>query len=124
MRLEGHAQPREQLAAVGGRGGEDERWHAAALRIAFEKQWLRPKSGFDLGGLDTYYTRPMSGPREMAPWSKPLEVDRLAESQADLDYEIQLAELPGLRSLRGGVAGKVAGAGALRAPARVPRWRS
>ena len=51
----------------------------------------------------------MSGPREMAPWSKPLEVDRLAESQADLDYEIELAELPGLRSLRGGVAGKVAG---------------
>ena len=51
----------------------------------------------------------MSGPREMAPWSKPLEVDRLAESQSDLDYEIELAELPGLRSLRGGVAGTVAG---------------
>ena len=45
----------------------------------------------------------------MAPWSKPLEVDRLAETQADVDYEIELAELPGLRSLRGGVAGKVAG---------------
>ena len=45
----------------------------------------------------------------MAPWSKPLEVDRLAETQADVDYEIELAELPGLRSLRGGVAGRVTG---------------
>jgi hypothetical protein len=36
-----------------------------ATRIAFEKQWLSPKSDFDLGGLATYYTRPMRGPREV-----------------------------------------------------------
>ena len=35
---------------------------------------LQSKVGFDLGRLDTYYTRPMS-----PPWSSPLEVDRLAD---------------------------------------------
>jgi uncharacterized protein len=51
----------------------------------------------------------MSGPREMAPWSKPLEVDRLAETQAEVDFAIALAELRGLGSLRGGVSGQVKG---------------
>jgi hypothetical protein len=37
-----------------------------AMRIAFEKQWVRPESGFDLREVDTYYTRPMQGPPEMA----------------------------------------------------------
>jgi uncharacterized protein len=74
------------------------------MRIAFEKQGLRPKSGFDLGGLATYYTRPMS-----PPWSRPLEVDRLADGGADVDFAVPLAELPGLRSLRAGVAGSAHG---------------
>jgi uncharacterized protein len=43
------------------------------------------------------------------PWSKPLEVDRLAGSEADVDFDVPLAELSGLRSLRGGIAGSVAG---------------
>jgi uncharacterized protein len=41
------------------------------------------------------------------PWSKPLEVDRLADSGADLSCAVSLAELPGLRSLRAGVGGEV-----------------
>jgi DUF177 domain-containing protein len=54
--------------------------------------------------LGTYYTRPMS-----PPWSKPLEVDRLADGGAVVDFAIPLAELSGLRSARAGVAGSVQG---------------
>ena len=43
------------------------------------------------------------------PWSSPLEVDRLADGEADVDFEVPLAELTGLRSLRGGVAGSAGG---------------
>jgi uncharacterized protein len=43
------------------------------------------------------------------PWSKPLEVDRLAGTEADVDFAIPLAELSGLRSLRDGVDGSVSG---------------
>jgi uncharacterized protein len=42
------------------------------------------------------------------PWSKPLEVDRLAGNEA-VDFVIPIAELSGLRSLRDGVAGTVSG---------------
>ena len=73
-----------------------------AIRIAFEKQELTPKYGFDLGTPRTYYTRPMS-----PPWSKPLEVDRLADSGAELDCAVPLAELPGLSALRAGLGGTV-----------------
>jgi len=52
---------------------------------------------------DTYYTRPMS-----PPWSKPLEVDRLAEAEADVDFAVPLAELPRLAQLAG-LAGEVRG---------------
>jgi uncharacterized protein len=45
----------------------------------------------------------------LPPWSKPLEVDRLAGTEADVDFAIPLAELSGLRSLRDGVAGSVSG---------------
>lgn len=45
----------------------------------------------------------------MSPWSKPIEVERLAEARADVDFEIPLAELPGLKSVRGGVTGSVSG---------------
>src|ERR1700739_241468 len=69
-----------------------------------ENNGLAPKSDFDLGRPDTYYTRPMS-----PPWSKPLEVDRLADGGAHVDFAIPLAELSGWRPLRAGVAGSVQG---------------
>ncbi len=84
-----------------------------------------------MGEVATYYTRPMAGPREMArlvqryvsaergepaipgcpltPWSQPLEVDRLADREADVDFAVSLAELSGLRALRAGLAGSVRG---------------
>jgi uncharacterized protein len=43
------------------------------------------------------------------PWSKPLEVDRLAEASEEIDFAVPLQELAGLRSLRGGVGGEVHG---------------
>jgi uncharacterized protein len=43
------------------------------------------------------------------PWSKPLEVDRLADGGADVDFAVPLAELSGLRSPRADVAGHVTG---------------
>jgi uncharacterized protein len=42
-------------------------------------------------------------------WSQPLEVDRLADGGADVDFAVPLAELSGLRSLRAGVGGSVRG---------------
>jgi uncharacterized protein len=53
---------------------------------------------------DTYYTRPMS-----PPWSKPLDVDRLSEAEADIAFAVPLAELPRLRSQLAGVEGEVRG---------------
>jgi uncharacterized protein len=43
------------------------------------------------------------------PWSQPLEVDRLADGGADVDFAVPLAELSGLRAARAGVTGSVAG---------------
>lgn len=43
------------------------------------------------------------------PWSKPIEVDRLADSAADVDFAVPLEELTGLRTVRGGVAGEAHG---------------
>jgi uncharacterized protein len=43
------------------------------------------------------------------PWSKPLDVDRLADSEADIDFAVPLAELPRLRSQAAGVGGTVRG---------------
>jgi len=45
----------------------------------------------------------------LPPWSKPLEVDRLADGGTEVDFAVPLAELSGLRSLRAGVAGSVGG---------------
>jgi uncharacterized protein len=91
-------QPQEQLAPVRGRRREDQgRLHAG-------KQWLSPKSDFDLDRVATYYTRPMS-----PPWSSPLEVDRLADGGADVDFAVPLAELTGLRTLPASVGGQVGG---------------
>ena len=40
------------------------------------------------------------------PWSRPLEVDRLADSGAEVDFAVPLSQLPGVAA---GVAGSVAG---------------
>ena len=104
--LKGQPESSEQLTAVAGSGGEDQgrRMAHCGTRITFEKQGVSDKNSFDLGRPDTYYTRPIS-----PPWSKPLEVDRLADGGADVDFAIPLAELSGLRPLRAGVAGSVQG---------------
>jgi uncharacterized protein len=43
------------------------------------------------------------------PWSRPLEVDRLADGGADVDFAVPLAELSDLRPMRAGLAGHVEG---------------
>ncbi|MBS0580949.1 MAG: DUF177 domain-containing protein [Proteobacteria bacterium] len=43
------------------------------------------------------------------PWSKPLEVDRLADGAEQLVFAVPLQELPGLQSRHGGVGGEVHG---------------
>jgi uncharacterized protein len=45
----------------------------------------------------------------LTPWSEQLEVDRLADGGADVDFAVPLGELAGLRSLRAGVGGVVHG---------------
>jgi uncharacterized protein len=45
----------------------------------------------------------------LTPWSELLEVDRLADGGADIDFAVPLAELAGLRSPRAGVGGGVHG---------------
>ena len=39
------------------------------------------------------------------PWSKPLDIDRLADGEADVDFAVPLAELPRLRSKIASVEG-------------------
>lgn len=48
----------------------------------------------------------MRGPREMATWSRPLDVERLADNGAEVAFAVALSGLPGLRA---GVTGDVAG---------------
>ncbi|MBV8741695.1 MAG: DUF177 domain-containing protein [Sinobacteraceae bacterium] len=43
------------------------------------------------------------------PWSKPLDVERLADGGADVDFAVPVAELPRLRSRIAGVSGEVRG---------------
>jgi len=43
------------------------------------------------------------------PWTKPLEIDRLAGDGAEVDFAIPLTELSGLRSLPGGITGEARG---------------
>ena len=45
----------------------------------------------------------------MPPWSQPLDVDRLADGGAAIEFAVPLAELSGLRSLRAGLGGSVKG---------------
>ena len=53
----------------------------------------------------TYYTRPMS-----PPWSQPLDVDRLARGEAEIDFDVPLAELSRLKARMPGIGGSVRGA--------------
>lgn len=96
--LERETEALQERAAVGRCRGEDQRVHVEA------KQRLRSRKDFDLSTLGTYYTRPMS-----PPWSKPLDVDRLSEAEADIDFVVPLAELPRLRAQLADVAGEVHG---------------
>lgn len=43
------------------------------------------------------------------PWSKPLDIDRLADGEADIEFAVPLAELPRLRSQLASVEGMVRG---------------
>ena len=43
------------------------------------------------------------------PWSRPLDIDRLADGEADIDFAVPLAELPRLRSRLVNAAGSVSG---------------
>src|SRR5690349_25155758 len=43
------------------------------------------------------------------PWSKPLDIDRLADGEADIDFAVPHAELPRLRSQLASVDGMVRG---------------
>ena len=55
-------------------------------------------------GVDTYHTRPMS-----EPWSQLNDVDRLADRQADVAFEIPLDQLPRVRAQLADSSGKVSG---------------
>ena len=57
---------------------------------------------FDLGRVDTYYTRPMS-----EAWSKPCDVGALADEQADLELAIPLAEFSRVRTRLGALEGTI-----------------
>ncbi len=59
---------------------------------------------FDLREWPTYYTRPMS-----PPGSEPLDIDRLADGEADVDFSVPVADLPRLRSRLEGAGGVVRG---------------
>ncbi len=43
------------------------------------------------------------------PWSQPLDVDRLSRGEAEVDFDVALADLPRLRSRIAGIGGSVRG---------------
>jgi uncharacterized protein len=53
---------------------------------------LGGKDRFDLRGVPTYHTRPMS-----QDWSRQRDIDLLADEQARIDFAIPLVELPRIR---------------------------
>ena len=57
-----------------------------------------------MGGVGTYYTRPMS-----EAWSKPRDVGALADEQADLELAIPLAEFSRVRARLGALDGAIRG---------------
>ena len=62
------------------------------------------RTGFDLSGVDTYYTRPMSEAS-----SKTLNVESLADEQADLRLSVPLTEFARLLPRLGGTTGAIDG---------------
>src|SRR5689334_1987246 len=74
-----------------------------------ERQQPRRQKDVDLGTLGTYYTRPMSPPRPKPLVHVGLEVERLSEAEADIDFVMPLAELPRLRAQLASVSGEVSG---------------
>jgi uncharacterized metal-binding protein YceD (DUF177 family) len=62
------------------------------------------RTGFDLSRVGTYYTRPMSEAS-----SKTLNVEPLADEQADLRASIPLAEFPRVQPRLAGTAGMISG---------------
>ncbi len=55
-------------------------------------------------GVDTYHTRPMS-----EPWSQLSDVDRLADRQAEVAFDIPLSRLPRVQAQIAGAEGTVHG---------------
>src|SRR4051812_33074544 len=89
--LEGGRYALQQGAPVGGRGGEDQSVHKPLIR-------------FDLQGVDTYHTRPMS-----EPWSQLTDVDRLADRQTEVAFEIPVDQMPKVRERFASAGGQVRG---------------
>jgi DUF177 domain-containing protein len=106
QRAEGEPQALEEGAAVGGRRGENELGHGLhqVEKSPARNKDLTHAAIFDLPIDDTYYTRPMS-----PPWSQPLDVDRLSRGEAEIDFDVPLAELSRLRSRVPGIGGSVRG---------------
>ena len=46
----------------------------------------------------------------LPPWSQPLDVDRLARGEAEIEFDVPLAELPRLKARIAGIGGSVHGA--------------
>ncbi len=59
---------------------------------------------FDFAQVATYYTRPMS-----PAWSKPLDIERLAEAGAEVGFTVPLAQLPRLAGSFPEIAGEASG---------------
>ena len=55
-------------------------------------------------GSGTYYTRPMP-----PPGPEPLDIDRLADGESNVDFSVPIAEMPRLRSRLAGAEGLVHG---------------
>ena len=45
----------------------------------------------------------------LPPWSQPLDVDRLARGEAEIEFDVPLSELPRLKSRIAGIGGSVRG---------------
>jgi uncharacterized protein len=70
---------------------------------------------FDLRGVPTYHTRPMS-----QDWSRRRDIDLLADEQARIDFVIPLAELPRLRPQLARAEGSASGHVSFERVQRVP----
>lgn len=59
---------------------------------------------FDFAQVATYYTRPMS-----PAWSKPLDIERLADAGAEVGFTVPLAQLPRLTGTFPDITGSASG---------------